>query len=69
MITTRFFGGGASSVAINLVGGSIADIWKGPKGKLTLPGSTQLALDLLDPAYRLRWSAPRLLVLAEGNKR
>jgi hypothetical protein len=37
MITTRFFGGGASSVAINLVGGSIADIWKGPKGKLALP--------------------------------
>jgi len=33
MVTTRFFGGGASSVAINLVGGSIADIWKGPKGK------------------------------------
>jgi hypothetical protein len=33
MITTRFFGGGASSVAINLVGGSIADIWKGPKGE------------------------------------
>lgn len=35
MITTRFFGGGASSVAINLVGGSIADIWKGPKGTLS----------------------------------
>ncbi|KAK8865569.1 hypothetical protein IAR55_000713 [Kwoniella newhampshirensis] len=30
MITTRFFGGGASSVAINIVGGTIADIWKGP---------------------------------------
>ncbi|ODN92741.1 multidrug transporter [Cryptococcus wingfieldii CBS 7118] len=31
MIVTRFFGGGASSVSINIVGGTIADIWKGPK--------------------------------------
>ncbi|OWZ69856.1 hypothetical protein AYX14_04770 [Cryptococcus neoformans] len=30
MVTTRFFGGGASSVSINIVGGTIADIWKGP---------------------------------------
>lgn len=29
LVVTRFFGGGASSVAINIVGGSISDIWKG----------------------------------------
>lgn len=28
IIVTRFIGGGGSSVAINIVGGSIADIWK-----------------------------------------
>ncbi|KAI9832760.1 MAG: hypothetical protein M1819_003980 [Sarea resinae] len=30
MVVTRFFGGGASSVSINIVGGTISDIWKGP---------------------------------------
>jgi len=50
MISTRFFGGGASSVAINLVGGSIADIWKGPKGefpslgKLTIERSIPMSI-------------------------
>lgn len=29
IVVTRFFGGGASSVAINIVGGSITDIWEG----------------------------------------
>ncbi|KAK4502361.1 hypothetical protein PRZ48_005786 [Zasmidium cellare] len=29
ILVTRFFGGGASSVAINIVGGTITDIWKG----------------------------------------
>lgn len=29
IVTTRFFGSGASSVAINLVGGTLTDIWKG----------------------------------------
>ncbi|KAF2716778.1 MFS general substrate transporter [Polychaeton citri CBS 116435] len=38
MIVTRFFGGGASSVSINLVGGSITDIWKGDKAR-SLPMS------------------------------
>ncbi|KZF22902.1 MFS general substrate transporter [Xylona heveae TC161] len=31
MIVTRLIGGGASSVSINIVGGTISDIWKGPK--------------------------------------
>lgn len=30
-MVTRFFGGGASSVSINIVGGTITDIWKGDK--------------------------------------
>lgn len=30
---TRFFGGGASSVSINIVGGTITDIWKGVKDR------------------------------------
>lgn len=38
MIVTRFIGGGASSVSINIVGGSIADIWKGAKDR-SLPMS------------------------------
>lgn len=38
IIVTRFFGGGASSVAITLVGGSITDIWKGDKDR-SLPMS------------------------------
>ena len=29
LIVTRFFGGGASSVSINIVGGTITDIWRG----------------------------------------
>ena len=33
LVVTRFFGGGASSVSINLVGGSITDIWKGEKDR------------------------------------
>lgn len=33
LVVTRFFGGGASSVAINLVGGSITDIWQGEKDR------------------------------------
>jgi len=31
LVVTRFFGGGASSVSINIVGGTITDIWKGDK--------------------------------------
>ncbi|KAK4685578.1 hypothetical protein P7C73_g4569, partial [Tremellales sp. Uapishka_1] len=38
MIVTRFFGGGASSIAINIVGGTIADIWKGAEQR-SLPMS------------------------------
>jgi MFS family permease len=38
LVVTRFFGGGASSVAINLVGGSITDIWKGARDR-SLPMS------------------------------
>ncbi|KAF2162836.1 hypothetical protein M409DRAFT_68829 [Zasmidium cellare ATCC 36951] len=38
ILVTRFFGGGASSVAINIVGGTITDIWKGDKQR-SLPMS------------------------------
>ncbi|GES60168.1 MFS general substrate transporter [Aspergillus terreus] len=33
LVVTRFFGGGASSVAINIVGGSISDVWWGDKAR------------------------------------
>jgi len=35
-LTSRFFGGGASSVSINIVGGTITDIWKGDKERSIL---------------------------------
>ncbi|KAL1954785.1 hypothetical protein VTO42DRAFT_733 [Malbranchea cinnamomea] len=38
MVVTRFFGGGASSVSINIVGGTISDVWAGSKGR-SLPMS------------------------------
>ncbi|KAF2684311.1 MFS multidrug transporter-like protein [Lentithecium fluviatile CBS 122367] len=38
LVVTRFFGGGASSVSINIVGGSISDVWKGDKAR-SLPMS------------------------------
>lgn len=33
LVITRFFGGGASSVSINIVGGTITDIWKTDKDR------------------------------------
>lgn len=33
LVIARFFGGGASSVSINIVGGTITDIWKGDKAR------------------------------------
>jgi MFS family permease len=38
LVVTRFFGGGASSVSINIVGGSISDVWYGDRGR-SLPMS------------------------------
>lgn len=38
MLVTRFFGGGASSVSINIVGGTISDVWAGSKAR-SLPMS------------------------------
>lgn len=38
LVVTRFFGGGASSVSINIVGGSISDVWYGEKAR-SLPMS------------------------------
>jgi MFS family permease len=38
MVICRFFGGGASSVAINIFGGTISDVWKGPEPR-SLPMS------------------------------
>jgi len=49
---TRFFGGGASSVAINIVGGSISDIWKGDRARslpMSLFGFTSVAGIALGP--------------------
>lgn len=43
MVVARFFGGGASSVAINIVGGTITDIWQGARGRsvpMSLFGTT-----------------------------
>ncbi|KAJ4388753.1 hypothetical protein N0V93_006213 [Gnomoniopsis smithogilvyi] len=52
LIVTRFFGGGASSVSINIVGGSIADVWKGDKARslpMSLFGFTSVAGIALGP--------------------
>ena len=38
LVVTRFFGGGASSTAINIVGGSISDVWFGNEAR-SLPMS------------------------------
>ncbi|CAG8049124.1 unnamed protein product [Penicillium nalgiovense] len=38
LVVTRFFGGGASSVSINIVGGSISDVWYGANAR-SLPMS------------------------------
>ena len=52
LVVTRFFGGGASSVSINIVGGSISDIWKGDKDRslpMSLFGFTSVAGIALGP--------------------
>ena len=52
VVVTRFFGGGASSVSINIVGGSISDIWKGNKARslpMSLFGFTSVAGIALGP--------------------
>lgn len=52
IVVTRFFGGGASSVAINIVGGSISDIWKGDQARslpMSLFGFTSVAGIALGP--------------------
>ncbi|KAK4944482.1 hypothetical protein LTR10_016156 [Elasticomyces elasticus] len=51
-VVTRFFGGGASSIAINLVGGTISDIWEGEKPRslpMSLFGFTSVAGIALGP--------------------
>ncbi|KAF2029734.1 MFS general substrate transporter [Setomelanomma holmii] len=52
IVETRFLGGGGSSVAINIVGGSISDIWKGDKARslpMSLFGFTSVAGIALGP--------------------
>lgn len=52
LVVTRFFGGGASSVAINIVGGSIADVWQGDAARslpMSLFGFTSVAGIALGP--------------------
>ncbi|CAD6506165.1 BgTH12-07095 [Blumeria graminis f. sp. triticale] len=54
MILCRFFGGGASSVAINIVGGTISDIWKGAEQRsfpLSLFGTTSVVGIALGPFF------------------
>lgn len=52
IVVTRFIGGGGSSVAINIVGGSIADIWKGDAARslpMSIFGFTSVAGIALGP--------------------
>ncbi|KAF2732998.1 MFS multidrug transporter-like protein [Polyplosphaeria fusca] len=52
LVVTRFFGGGASSVSINIVGGSISDVWKGDRARslpMSLFGFTSVAGIALGP--------------------
>ncbi|KAF2201867.1 MFS multidrug transporter-like protein [Delitschia confertaspora ATCC 74209] len=52
LVITRFFGGGASSVSINIVGGSISDVWRGDKARslpMSLFGFTSVAGIALGP--------------------
>ncbi|KAI4633036.1 hypothetical protein J4E80_000396 [Alternaria sp. BMP 0032] len=52
LVVTRFFGGGASSVSINIVGGSISDVWKGDKARslpMSIFGFTSVAGIALGP--------------------
>ncbi|OAL03242.1 MFS multidrug transporter-like protein [Phaeosphaeriaceae sp. SRC1lsM3a] len=52
LVVTRFLGGGGSSVAINIVGGSISDVWKGDKDRslpMSLFGFTSVAGIALGP--------------------
>lgn len=52
LVVTRFFGGSASSVSINVVGGSISDVWRGDKARslpISLFGFTSVAGIALGP--------------------
>ncbi|CAG8036432.1 unnamed protein product [Penicillium olsonii] len=52
LVVTRFFGGGASSVSINIVGGSISDIWLGEHARslpMSIFGFTSVAGIALGP--------------------
>lgn len=52
MVICRFFGGGASSVAINIVGGTISDVWKGAQQRslpMSLFGTTSVVGVALGP--------------------
>ncbi|KAK5948170.1 hypothetical protein OHC33_010823 [Knufia fluminis] len=52
IVVTRFFGGGGSSVAINIVGGSIADVWRGDAARslpMSIFGFTSVAGIALGP--------------------
>ncbi|OCK91496.1 uncharacterized protein K441DRAFT_208736 [Cenococcum geophilum 1.58] len=52
LVVTRLFGGGASSVSINIVGGSISDVWRGDKARsppMSLFGFSSVAGITLGP--------------------
>ncbi|KAJ5157904.1 uncharacterized protein N7482_009004 [Penicillium canariense] len=52
LVVTRFFGGGASSVSVNIVGGSISDVWYGDQARsvpMSLFGFTSVVGIALGP--------------------
>ena len=62
MVTTRFIGGGASSVSINIVGGTITDIWKGDRDR-SLPMSIFGMTSVIGIAVRIMYSLFLSIVL------
>jgi len=61
LVVTRFFGGGASSVAINLVGGTISDIWDSEKAR-SLPMSLFGEYNIIYPVRSPRHEYSLLIV-------
>lgn len=52
LVVTRLFGGGASSVSINIVDGSVSDVWRGDKARsppMSLFGFSSVAGIALGP--------------------
>ncbi|KAE8444913.1 hypothetical protein EG329_014161 [Mollisiaceae sp. DMI_Dod_QoI] len=70
MVVCRFFGEGASSVAINIVGGSISDVWKGAEQRslpIALFGATSVIGIALDHSLE-EPSRPIFLLALRSSK-